>query len=149
MSPSTFPIDPPAGRVPGTARGGPSLRRLWPSDGPAVQAFFLRLDPDTRASRFMAAMNDRTIATYAAQAMTAPGLVLGVFVDGTLRALGELRPYGLGRADTRTGEVALTVERGFRRSGLGSRLLRRLAEAVIREQEREIAELRAFLARQR
>ena len=32
MSPSTFPIDPPAGRVPGTARGGLSLRRLWPSD---------------------------------------------------------------------------------------------------------------------
>ncbi|WP_375274068.1 GNAT family N-acetyltransferase [Methylorubrum thiocyanatum] len=139
MSPSTFPIDPPAGRVPGTARGGLSLRRLWPSDGPAVQAFFLRLDPDTRASRFMAAMNDRTIATYAAQAMTAPGLVLGVFVDGTLRALGELRPYGLGRADTRTGEVALTVERGFRRSGLGSRLLRRLAEAA---RNHGIAELR-------
>lgn len=139
MSPSTFPIVPPAGRVPGTARGRLSLRRLWPSDGPAVQAFFLRLDPETRASRFMAAMNDRTVAAYAEQAMTAPGLVVGVFVDGTLRALGELRPYGLGRKDARTGEVALTVERGFRRSGLGSRLLRRLAEAA---RNHGIAELR-------
>ncbi|MGW5958795.1 N-acetyltransferase family protein [Methylorubrum thiocyanatum] len=143
MSPSTFPIDPPAGRVPGTVWGGPSLRRLWPSDGPAVQAFFLRLDPDTRASRFMAAVSDRTVASYAARAMTAPGMVVGVFVDGTLRAVGELRPFSQSQAgdlqDGRRAEVALTVERGFRRSGLGSRLLRRLAEAA---RNHGVAELR-------
>lgn len=120
-----------------TAR--PSLRRLWPSDGPAVHRFFLRLDPETRASRFMAAVGDRAVASYAARAMTAPGMVVGVFVDGTLRALGELRPFGPEQAESRQVEVALTVEREFRRAGFGSRLLRRLAEAA---RNRGIAELR-------
>ncbi|CAO4138864.1 N-acetyltransferase domain-containing protein [Methylorubrum thiocyanatum] len=143
MSLSTSPVHPPAGRRLDMARGGPSLRRLWPSDGPALRAFFLRLDPETRASRFMAAVSDRTVASYAARAMTAPGMVVGVFVDGTLRAVGELRPFSQSQAgdlqDGRRAEVALTVEQGFRRSGLGSRLLRRLAEAA---RNRGIAELR-------
>lgn len=127
---STFPDDRPSDRPLGAARGRPSLRRLWPSDGPAVRAFFLRLDPETRANRFMAAVGDRAAAAYAAQAMVAPGMIVGVFVDGTLRALGELRPFGPGHADARRAEVALTVEQGFRRAGFGLRLLRRLAEAA-------------------
>lgn len=139
MSVSTFSDDRPSGRPLGAIRGRPSLRRLWPSDGPAVHAFFLRLDPETRASRFMAAVGDRTAAAYAAQAMVAPGLIVGVFVDGTLRAIGELRPFGPGQADARRAEAALTVERGFRRAGLGLKLLRRLAEAA---RNRGLVELR-------
>ncbi|UYW27097.1 GNAT family N-acetyltransferase [Methylorubrum extorquens] len=134
MSLPTFSDDRPSGRPLGAIRGRPSLRRLWPSDGPAVHAFFLRLDPETRASRFMAAVGDRAAAAYAAQAMVAPGLIVGVFVDGTLRAIGELRPFGPGQA-----EAALTVERGFRRAGLGLKLLRRLAEAA---RNRGLVELR-------
>ncbi len=102
-------------------------RRLWPSDGPAVRAYFLRLDPETRASRFMAAMGDRAAVAYADRAMRARGTMFGVFVDGSLRALGELRPFG---AERGCAEAALAVERGFRRAGLGSTLLRRLVEAA-------------------
>lgn len=126
-------------RVVGAGRNGPSLRRLWPSDRPAVRAFFLRLDPETRASRFMAAVNDRMAASYAERATVMSGMVIGGFVDGELRAVGELRPFGSGQAGGRYAEVALTVERGFRRSGIGSMLLRRLAEAA---RNRGIAELR-------
>nr|WP_183437231.1 GNAT family N-acetyltransferase [Methylobacterium sp. R2-1] len=120
-------------------RGGTSLRRLWPSDGPAVRAFFLRLDPETRASRFMAAVGDRAAASYAERATVMSGVVVGIFVGGTLRALGELRPFGNGPSGLRRAEVALTVEQGFRRAGLGSMLLQRLAEAA---RNRGIAELR-------
>ena len=136
---STFSDDRPSGRPLGATRGRPSLRRLWLSDGPAVHAFFLRLDSETRASRFMAAVGDQTAAAYAVQAMVAPGMIVGVFVDGTLRAIGELRPFGPRQADARRVEAALTVERGFRRAGLGLKLLRRLAEAG---RNRGIAELR-------
>jgi len=136
---STFSDDRPSGRPLGATRGRPSLRRLWLSDGPAVHAFFLRLDSETRASRFMAAVGDQTAAAYAVQAMVAPGMIVGVFVDGTLRAIGELRPFGPRQADARRVEAALTVERGFRRAGLGLKLLRRLAEAA---RNRGIAELR-------
>ncbi|MCP1546898.1 GNAT superfamily N-acetyltransferase [Methylorubrum zatmanii] len=104
-----------------------------------MHAFFLRLDSETRASRFMAAVGDQTAAAYAVQAMVAPGMIVGVFVDGTLRAIGELRPFGPRQADARRVEAALTVERGFRRAGLGLKLLRRLAEAG---RNRGIAELR-------
>lgn len=87
----------------------------------------------------MAAVGDRAAAAYAAQAMVAPGLIVGVFVDGTLRAIGELRPFGPGQPDARRAEAALTVERGYRRAGLGWKLLRRLAEAA---RNRGIVELR-------
>ncbi|BAU89565.1 GCN5-like N-acetyltransferase [Methylorubrum populi] len=116
-----------------------SLRRLWPSDGPAVRAFFLRLDAETRANRFMAAVGDRMAADYAKRVTVMSGMVVGVFVGDTLRALGELRPLGSGPSGVRRAEVALTVEQGFRRAGLGSLLLRRLAEAA---RNRGIAELR-------
>lgn len=131
--------DPPVRRVASAGRDSPRLRRLWLSDRPAVRAFFLRLDPETRASRFMAAVNDRMAASYAERATVMSGMVIGAFVDGELRAVGELRPFGSGQAGGRRAEVALTVERGFRRAGLGSMLLRRLAEAA---RNRGIAELR-------
>lgn len=129
----------PARRSPGTAQDRPRLRRLWPSDGPAVRDFFLRLDPETRASRFMAATGDRMAAAYAERATVMSGMLVGIFVGGTLRALGELRPLGCGQAGARRAEIALAVEREFRRAGLGSVLLRRLAEAA---RNRGIDELR-------
>lgn len=134
---SHSPVD-RSSRRPVARRGGTSLRRLWPSDGPALRAFFLRLDAETRASRFMASVGDRALADYAERATVTSGMVVGVFVGGTLRALGELRPFGSGASGARRAEVALTVEQGFRRAGLGTMLLRRLTEAA---RNRGIAEL--------
>jgi GNAT superfamily N-acetyltransferase len=125
-------------RQPVPRRGRTSLRRLWPSDTPAVRAFFLRLDSETRASRFMAAVGDRMAADYAERVTVMSGMVVGIFVGDTLRALGELRPLGPGPSGVRRAEVALTVEPGFRRAGLGALLLRRLVEAA---RNRGIAEL--------
>ena len=87
----------------------------------------------------MASVGDRALADYAERATVMSGMVVGVFVGGTLRALGELRPFGSGSSGARRAEVALTVEQGFRRAGLGSMLLRRLTEAA---RNRGIAELR-------
>lgn len=116
-------------------------RRLWPSDAAAVREHFLRLDGPARASRFMAALGDGAVAAHAERAMRAPGLMFGVFVDGVLRGLGELRPLGpegrTGRFGARA-EGALAVERGFRRAGHGGLLLQRLAEAARNRGVREL-----------
>ncbi|MGU3536504.1 N-acetyltransferase family protein [Methylobacterium sp. A54F] len=110
-----------------------TVRRLWPSDRAAILAYFLRLDPETRANRFMGAVSERGVRAYAEQAATAEGLAFGAFVDGTLRGLGELRPGGprrLGRPLGGEAEAAFAVERGFRRRGLGSALFARIEAAA-------------------
>lgn len=61
----------------------PVIRRLWPSDAAAVEACFLRLDPETRASRFMGTLGDAAALAYARQALKVDGVVFGGFVDGT------------------------------------------------------------------
>ncbi|GJE73749.1 hypothetical protein BGCPKDLD_0316 [Methylorubrum suomiense] len=120
---------------------GTICRRLWPSDAAAVRAHFLRLDPEARASRFMAALGDGAVAAHADRAMRAPGLMFGLFVDGVLRGLAELRPLGVEGRSGRFGvraEGALAVEPGFRRAGHGGLLLERLAEAARNRAVREL-----------
>src|SRR5690349_15239979 len=80
------------------ALDGPThtIRRLWPADRAAVLDYFLRLDPETRASRFMGNVSEAGVRAYAAQALTAEGVMYGAFVGGVLRGLAELRPMGPG-----------------------------------------------------
>lgn len=130
----------------------PLIRRLWPSDLPAVEAHFLRLDGATRHDRFMHALGDEALAAYARRAVRTEGLMFGCFVEGTLRGVAELRPAstraaGLGEA----AEAAFALERPFRRLGLGTQLFRRLARAarnrsVRRLKVRCLAENRAMQA---
>ncbi|WP_348645178.1 GNAT family N-acetyltransferase [Methylobacterium sp. BTF04] len=111
----------------------PLVRRLWPSDDAQVQDYILRLDPETRAERFMGTLSDTAARTYARNAMRADGLMFGGFVAGTLRGLGELRPAGArspGRMLGPEAEAAFAVERGYRRNGLGQALFRRIAGAA-------------------
>ncbi|WP_244473086.1 MULTISPECIES: GNAT family N-acetyltransferase [unclassified Methylobacterium] len=111
----------------------PVIRRLWPSDAAAVEAYFLRLDPETRANRFMGTLSDAAALAYARRALRIDGVVFGGFVDGTLRALGELRPTRAPPSRYRLGaeaEAAFAVERGYRRNGLGHALFRRIAGAA-------------------
>lgn len=111
----------------------PRIRRLWPSDRAAVQAYFLRLDPETRANRFMGAVSETAALAYARRAVGADGLMFGAFVHGTLRGLGELRPIAPRPAGPTFGpeaEAAFAVERDFRRGGLGQALFRRIAGAA-------------------
>ncbi len=48
-----------------------TVRRLWPADRTAVLNYFLRLDPETRASRFMGNVSEAGVRAYATQALTA------------------------------------------------------------------------------
>lgn len=109
------------------------VRRLWLSDRQAVLDYFCRLDPETRANRFMGQVSETGTRLYADQAMSAQGVMFGAFVDGTLRGLGELRPAG--RCPSRyflgpRAEAAFAVEQPFRRQGLGAALFARITQAA-------------------
>jgi GNAT superfamily N-acetyltransferase len=110
-----------------------SIRRLWPADQAAVLAYFLRLDPETRSNRFMGNVSEAGVRAYAAQALTAEGVLYGAFVGRELRGLGELRPMGPGASSHFLGpraEAAFAVERAFRRRGIGAGLFARIARAA-------------------
>ena len=110
-----------------------SIRRLWPADRNAVLDYFLRLDPETRASRFMGNVSEAGVRAYAAQAVTAEGVLYGAFVDGVLRGLGELRPMGPCPSRYALGpraEAAFAVEPAFRRRGIGAGLFARIARSA-------------------
>ncbi len=118
--------------LPEHAAPGHTIRRLWPGDRPAVLDYFQRLDPETRANRFMGPVGEAGTRAYAERAVTAEGLVVGAFVDGVLRGLGELRPAGTphGFMLGAEAEAAFAVERDFRRRGIGTALFGRIASAA-------------------
>ena len=110
-----------------------NIRRLWPADRNAVLDYFMRLDPETRASRFMGNVSEAGVRAYAAQAVTAEGVLYGAFVDGALRGLGELRPMGASPSRYALGpcaEAAFAVELAVRRRGIGASLFARIARSA-------------------
>ncbi|WP_407518633.1 GNAT family N-acetyltransferase [Methylobacterium oryzisoli] len=125
------------------------VRRLWPADRVAVEAHFRRLDRETRFSRFMGTVSEAGVQAYGAGALARDGVVYGAFVDGVLRGIGELRPMESGGLGTEA-EAAFTVERPYRRRGLGTALATRLRGAarhagVARVHLRALASNRALL----
>jgi GNAT superfamily N-acetyltransferase len=88
----------------------------------------LRLDLDDRHSRFFGGMGDGAIGAHCDAIFGAGGIVLGAFIAGRLRGIGELRPLGL--VSEQSAEVAFSVERPFQGCGIGTELLRRLIEVA-------------------
>lgn len=111
----------------GAAAGNGEIRRLWPAERDLFIAHLLRLDPLTRRERFGSAVNDAFLTQYAVSTFGIDGLVYAYVEDGEVRAAAELR--GLDEIVAHTGEAAFSVEREWRRRGLGGALFRRLITA--------------------
>jgi RimJ/RimL family protein N-acetyltransferase len=99
------------------------LRALHDDDLAALRAHLLRLDPASRRSRFAMAADDDFLTAYAASLMGPVCFVLGWFDGDDMRAAGELRLI-----EDRVAEVAFSVEPEWRGRGIGTMLLRRLAD---------------------
>jgi GNAT superfamily N-acetyltransferase len=97
------------------------IRKLMPWETGELAAHFLRLDPESRHCRFAAGVSDDTITAYAETALGSDALVHGFLVDGQLRGAAELRIVADDAA-----EVAVTVERAWRLTGIGTALFGRL-----------------------
>jgi GNAT superfamily N-acetyltransferase len=103
--------------------GGGTVRKLWIGETDAYRDHLLRLDRDSRHTRFSGAVSDEFIARHAATARDFGVVVHGFFVDGTLRGAAELRP--LGSLFKHEGEAAFSIEQDWQSHGVGTALLER------------------------
>lgn len=110
------------------------IRALAPHELEHFLAHLMRLDFTTRALRFAAGVDDHFILSHCLTRLTGAGFVVGAFVDGTLRGACEVDLGG----DEPTGELAFSVEKPFRRQGLGHGLM---AAAVAEARRRGLADL--------
>jgi len=102
---------------------GGLIRKLWPGETDAYRDHLLRLDSDSRHTRFSGAVADQVIADHAATAHGVDVVVHGFFVDGTLRGAAELRQ--IGPMFSRAAEAAFSIEKPWQSHGVGSALLER------------------------
>jgi GNAT superfamily N-acetyltransferase len=112
------------------------IRRLWPADKEAFRDHLIGLDPRSRHLRFGGGMSDDFLVRYAENCFGAGDLLYGAFVDGKLAGAAELRsnraiwseqaPFG---RDIHA-EAAFSVDRAYRRRGIGEKLFKRILRAA-------------------
>jgi GNAT superfamily N-acetyltransferase len=103
--------------------GGGTVRKLWIGETDAYRDHLLRLDRDSRNTRFSGAVSDEFIARHAATASEFGVVVHGFFIDGILRGAAELRP--LGPLFKHEAEAAFSIEQDWQSHGVGTVLLER------------------------
>ena len=100
-----------------------TVRKLWIGETDAYRDHLLRLDRESRNTRFSGAVSDEFIARHAATATGFGVVVYGFFVDGVLRGAAELRRNGSLLSDQ--GEAAFSIEQEWQSHGVGTVLLER------------------------
>ncbi|MFZ0570253.1 MAG: GNAT family N-acetyltransferase [Rhodomicrobium sp.] len=107
---------------------GGTIRRMWASENDKFRDHLLRLDRESRRTRFGMAVSDGFIKDYALTAGGVKCLVYGYFVEGEMCAAAEMRQMGDDwHADA---EGAFSVEREHQNRGLGTELLGRIIRAA-------------------
>lgn len=102
---------------------GAVIRKLWVGEGAIYRDHVLRLDAQSRRSRFGGGVSDAYIESYLNFSLADDAIVHGCFIDGALRGAAELRPLGSDRPHQ--AEAALSVEKPWQSHGVGSALLAR------------------------
>ena len=103
--------------------GGGTVRKLWIGETDAYRDHLLRLDRDSRHTRFSGAVSDEFIARHAATATDLGVVVHGFFVDGVMRGAAELRRNGSMLSNE--AEAAFSIEQEWQSHGIGTVLLER------------------------
>src|ERR1700680_1638334 len=85
------------------------IRKLWIGKAEKYPAHMLRLDPDSRRSRFAGGVSDDFIRGYVDLSNSLDAVVYGFFIDGSMRGAAELRPLGIHLP--RQAEAAISVEK--------------------------------------
>jgi len=106
----------------------PYVRRVWPFEFSTWREHLKRLDAQTRRARFFGPVKDEFIDAYVDKAYGRNAIVYGAFVDGTMRAAGELQ--FLPEAWPPMAEAAFSVEPGWQDEGIGTLLLSRVITAA-------------------
>ena len=104
------------------------IRKLWIGEGAKYRDHMLRLDPESRNSRFAGGVSGEFIRKYVDLSSALDAVVYGFFLDGIMRGAGELRP--LGPRFPRQAEAAISIEKRWQSHGVGSALLRHILLAA-------------------
>jgi GNAT superfamily N-acetyltransferase len=115
-------INPPGANPARTVFSGGNVRTLFAREREKVADHLLRLSPADRKRRFFGQVSDDHAAAYTKKLFVPGVTVLGCFVHGALRGIGELHR----QQPSAIAEVAITVEADFQGCGIGTDLLRRL-----------------------
>jgi GNAT superfamily N-acetyltransferase len=102
---------------------GGVIRKLWIGEAQDYRDHLLRLDADSRRNRFGLALADELIEAYVASPTWGGAVMHGFLVDGVLRGVSELKPFGA--AFPTEAEAAVSVEQPWQSHGVGSALLAR------------------------
>jgi GNAT superfamily N-acetyltransferase len=102
---------------------GGVIRKVWIGEAEKYRDHLLRLDAESRCNRFGGIIADELIGAYAETAMPVGTVMHGFLVDGILRGVAELKPFGA--AFPGEAEVAFSIEKPWQSHGVGSALLER------------------------
>ncbi len=102
----------------------PAFRKLTIADRFAFEEHLLRLDPNDRRLRFWGGVRDEAVRDYCARLDWTAAVIMGAFVDGGLRGVGELVRVRV--VPQMAAEIALSVEGSWQNAGVGTELLRRV-----------------------
>lgn len=103
-------------------------RKLRPPDRAALTRHLLDLAPADRRMRFQSALADTAVEAYVARIDWSRTIIIGCFVEGRLRGVGEA---ALDQALwPRAAELAVSVETEWQGRGIGRELARRAANAA-------------------
>ncbi len=121
------------------------VRRLYRPDLPLFRDHLVRLDPETRYNRFGLSASDDYLGNYAELCFAPGSITYGYFEDGLIRGASELRMFTAVEPPLhRDGEAAFSVERAWRRRGIGTELMRHV---VLAARNRSIGTLTIFCLR--
>jgi GNAT superfamily N-acetyltransferase len=102
---------------------GGVIRKLWIGEAEDYRDHLLRLDAESRRSRFGLMLADELIESYVVSPTWRGAVMHGFLVDGVLRGVAELKPFGT--AFPTEAEAAFSVEKPWQSHGVGSALLAR------------------------
>jgi GNAT superfamily N-acetyltransferase len=105
---------------------GGTVRKLGVGETELYRQHLLRLDAESRRSRFGGAVSDEFVRGYSGPSALNGAVIYGFFVEGVLRGAAELRLL----ARAREAEAALSIERAWQSRGVGTALLKRVLLAV-------------------
>ena len=110
-----------------SARDWITVRRLRRGENDLFLAHLERLDPEMRRSRFGHLVGDAFLKSYAGRSLVGDAVIEGLFVDGVLRGVAELR---FSDDDRHEAEAAFSIERPFQGQGHGGRLFKLVVDAA-------------------
>ena len=121
------------------------VRRLYKPDLQMFREHLIRLDPETRYDRFGVQVSNDYLGNYAALCFEPGALTYGYFEDGLIRGASELRLFSSPNVPRhKDAEAAFSVERPWRRRGIGTELM---SHIVLAARNRRIDTLTIFCLR--